>query len=110
MADFTADQGVVLLRAIPEVGVYAGDVCTIIEWHAVPGCSGDILQIACPASLQAVASAVTPPIHHATDDTGDFKLATSDCVSWGSLLSPSWAMTSAQATRPSGSNLQPLLR
>ena len=37
MADFTPYQDVVLLREIPEEGVCAGDVGTIVERHDVPG-------------------------------------------------------------------------
>jgi Domain of unknown function (DUF4926) len=37
MADFTLYQDVVLLREIPEEGVCAGDVGTIVERHDVPG-------------------------------------------------------------------------
>jgi Domain of unknown function (DUF4926) len=37
MADFTRYQEVVLLRDIPEEGLCAGDVGTIVERHNVPG-------------------------------------------------------------------------
>ena len=37
MADFTHYQDVVLLRDIPEEGLCAGDVGTIVERHDVPG-------------------------------------------------------------------------
>jgi hypothetical protein len=37
MADFTPYQDVVLLRDIPEEGVCAGDVGTLVERHDVPG-------------------------------------------------------------------------
>ena len=37
MADFTPYQDVVLLRDIPEEGLCAGDVGTIVERHDVPG-------------------------------------------------------------------------
>jgi Domain of unknown function (DUF4926) len=36
MADFTRYQDVVLLRDIPEEGLCAGDVGTVIERHDVP--------------------------------------------------------------------------
>jgi hypothetical protein len=37
MADFTWYQDVVLLRDVPEEGLCAGDVSTIVERHDVPG-------------------------------------------------------------------------
>jgi Domain of unknown function (DUF4926) len=37
MADFTRYQDVVLLRDIPEEGLCAGDVGTVVERHDVPG-------------------------------------------------------------------------
>jgi hypothetical protein len=37
MADFTLYQDVVLLRDIPEEGLCAGDVGTIVERHDIPG-------------------------------------------------------------------------
>ena len=37
MADFTHYQDVVLLRDIPEEGLCAGDVGTLVERHDVPG-------------------------------------------------------------------------
>ena len=37
MADFIPYQDVVLLRDIPEEGLCAGDVGTIVERHDVPG-------------------------------------------------------------------------
>jgi uncharacterized protein DUF4926 len=37
MVDFTRYQDVVLLRDIPDEGLYAGDVGTLVERHDVPG-------------------------------------------------------------------------
>ena len=37
MADFTRYQDVVLLHDIPEEGLCAGDVGTVVERHDVPG-------------------------------------------------------------------------
>jgi hypothetical protein len=37
MANFTAFQDVVLLRDIPEEGIYTGDVGTVVERHDIPG-------------------------------------------------------------------------
>jgi hypothetical protein len=37
MADFTPYQDVVLLRDIPEEGLCAGDIGTVVERHDVPG-------------------------------------------------------------------------
>jgi hypothetical protein len=37
MADFTLYQDVVLLRDLPEEGLCAGDVGTVVERHDVPG-------------------------------------------------------------------------
>jgi hypothetical protein len=37
MADFALYQDVVLLREIPEEGVCAGDVGTVVERHDIPG-------------------------------------------------------------------------
>jgi hypothetical protein len=37
MADFTRYQDVVLLRDLPEEGLCAGDVGTVVERHDVPG-------------------------------------------------------------------------
>jgi hypothetical protein len=37
MVDFTPYQDVILLRDIPEEGLCAGDVGTVVERHDVPG-------------------------------------------------------------------------